>query len=124
MKPEYKVSMEVFLIVKLHLIRIVFHNCLRNFVLKVKKDLTVVQGKYAPNPQQDQLAVLKVTFITITEMLTLAFSLLNYLNWSSNGFLNRYDLQPKLLCLACLLVGLLTFSLFFIWGNTIQNSDA
>ena len=33
--------------------------------LKIKKDLTVVQAKYAPNPAQDQLAVLKVTSILV-----------------------------------------------------------
>lgn len=110
MKPEYKVSMEEILNVKLHHIRIVFHNYLRYFLLQVKKDLTVVQGKYAPNPQQDQLAVLKVTFVTI--FLTLSIeAILAPIDFSTvmKGSPNYF----------VYLVGLLTFSLFFIWGNTI-----
>ena len=41
---------------------IIFNKCLTILFLKVKRDLTIVQGKYAPNPQQDQLAVLKVVY--------------------------------------------------------------
>ena len=37
------------------------HNIFICFFSKVKKDLTMVQAKYVPNPEKDQLTVLKVT---------------------------------------------------------------
>lgn len=83
MKPEYKVRQYIFfshtnssiqqrdkyggvrgdfvrLIYRSGAVLISLHNIFICFFSKVKKDLTVVQAKYLPNPEKDQLTVLKV----------------------------------------------------------------
>lgn len=83
MKPEYKVRQYIFfshtnssiqqrdkyegvrgdfvrLIYRSGAVLISLHNIFICFFSKVKKDLTVVQAKYVPNPEKDQLTVLKV----------------------------------------------------------------
>ena len=42
-------------------VSISLYNVFICFFSKVKKDLTMVQAKYVPNPEKDQLTVLKVT---------------------------------------------------------------
>ena len=83
------------------------------FFSKVKKDLTVVQAKYVPNPEKDQLTVLKVAKYDHTST-NKRFNLDSYHDWLLKHMALVYLRQ--FLCSFSSFVGLTYFSGIEVWS--------